>query len=444
MSKKIKKCISGMLFILIILITNYSLAGHYASTFGTENNTAMTSKGGLSTITTKDIIDKAARCYEEMGYVLTYRLIDPSVEQIIRNLDARVLFFCTHGSIDSITFSNQVGISMNDTHTSSGGLWTYVGVQDTCKKAWTNNTDLVTYLACNTAGVDGKFSYDSLAFKTVDKGGSNLAIGFADEVPYNIAEKWSERFHSKLNQGRGVWDAMNYAISDPYFILWSAIDNRDIRECYLIYKRRLFNYNIVLSSYISDEVGGIEEDFGKLIECDDILDEEITIDDKDAENTVIEYLKKNDNEFNPENYTTKKSSCIAIDASTRQETEKVEYVCVGLKLGDFYTDSGYIAKIKSNKVIAIYDNNKIEHIAQKKALANKEKFYVKKDELNINKMKSKAVDESGLPNAYAEEDVKYYYDIENDKKYVIIPIRSELEDNNGEKDIFVDNILYEI
>ena len=36
------------------------------------------------------------------------------------------------------------------------------------------------------------------------------------------------------------------------------------------------------------------------------------------------------------------------------------------------------------------------------------------------------------------------YDIDNNKKYVIILIRSEIDDSNGGKDLLVDTVTYEI
>ena len=59
-------------------------------------------------------------------------------------------------------------------------------------------------------------------------------------------------------------------------------------------------------------------------------------------------------------------------------------------------------------------------------------------------MKENILSQSKLENVSIEEDVKYYYDIENDKKYVIIPVRSEVDDGNGGKDLLVDTVTYEI
>lgn len=134
---------------------------------------------------------------------------------------------------------------------------------------------------------------------------------------------------------------------------------------------------------------------------------------------------------------------VSLCASNKEDVKQIDYIYVTLKIGDFYTDAGYVAKIKDNKIVAIYDNN-IDVEKQKNAIANKEKFSVNTNSADTKSVKERALASSKLENVSANEDVKYYYDIKNDKKYVVVPIRSEIDDGMGGKDVFIDTVQYEI
>lgn len=315
-----------------------------------------------------------------------------------------------------------------------------IGIPDIAKNMWSNNTILVTYLTCESAGKNGEFFYNSLTYKTAEEGGAKLAIGFADIISYGSAERWSERFHSKLKAGAGVWDSMDYANSDVHFIL---LGNDSIRKCYLVRHDESVNDNMIINRYINSELNSIADTYSRDLRSDDnILKNKIEI-NKNEEDIVIDYLKQYDSEFDINNYYIGKSSMVSLCASNKEDVKQIDYIYVTLKIGDFYTDAGYVAKIKDNKIVAIYDNN-IDVEKQKNAIANKEKFSVNTNSADTKSVKERALASSKLENVSANEDVKYYYDIKNDKKYVVVPIRSEIDDGMGGKDVFIDTVQYEI
>ncbi len=434
MIKKIKITILLLIFTIIIFISNYSLAVNFATTVGTENYAAF----GTEAITTTNLTYTAAQYYEDMGYYGTKKLVDPSYLLLVSNLVGKVQLFCTHGSVDSISYKSYTGITTLETHME--GSYEMIGVPDVARSMWKNNTALVTYIACNTAGENGEYSYDSLACKTVSDGGVRLSLGFTTEVPYGVSEKWSERYHSKLKQGAGVWDSMDYANSDPYFAIWAVMDKRDIRKCCL-FKDEFTDENLVINKYINSELNSISDTYSiDLRKDENILKSKIAI-KENADDAIAEYLSKYDSNFNIKDYEIGRSSCCTV--SIDKEEKQIDYIYLGFKLGDFYTNKGYVAKVENGNVIAIYDNMK-DSIKNNDILLDREKFYVSNNSINLMKMKENILSQSKLENVSIEEDVKYYYDIENDKKYVIIPVRSEVDDGNGGKDLLVDTVTYEI
>ena len=104
-------------------------------------------------------------------------------------------------------------------------------------------------------------------------------------------------------------------------------------------------------------------------------------------------------------------------------------------------------KIEDNKIIAIYDNN-IDIEKQKVALENKEMFQMELSKTTLSNLKNSAVTKT--LNAYENKNIiieepfiRYYYDIENSKKYVEISVTSQISDDVGTAKA-VDTVRYEI
>lgn len=440
MKKSVKILLSTLIMLSIFSAFNYSLAIGFASTIGTSEHTT-----GTSTITTTNLINYAADCYDSCGYTSTRRLIDPGYTLLLSNLNgAEVQLYATHGSIDSISFKNGVAIKTGNSMTV--GSLEYIGL-NTVTSGLTSNTILVTYIACNTGGENGEASTDSIAYQTVTSG-ANISIGFKDDISYTSAEPWAERYNSKLSQGKGVEDSARYATSFIYA-------DSNIHSWNLVYNPNVCTTNMKIgNAYTTNELisianQNVEDDVRNILNENANVKRKIEKLDKNSIETILE----NENNFlNDENYEieTKNVDIVSIRDNTRS---KIEYITYRFKIGDFYTNAGYVAELKDDVLIGIYDNN-IDIQKQINAVNNKNDFYVNISETEINNFKkdakisilNKHSEEENLVNINEENNaVKYYYDIQQDKKYIEIEVKSEITKlNDNTKDVAIDKVRYEI
>lgn len=269
---------------------------------------------------------------------------------------------------------------------------------DQANSYWSTNTKLVTYIACNTGGENGIADNNSLVHQTVAVGSVDVCVGFKKIISFSQGgEEWARNYNMYLASGYGVEDAMNYANSINY-------GNNNVHSTYLVYNSATTTPNMKIGKYANtfSDIDSIEKD----------------------------YLEEKIDGFNRENYVVSKETSEIYDINTNN-VEKTEHIDVRFKINDFYTNAGYNIKVKNNRIEAIYDNN-IDIDKQKNALMKKEEFLVDNIEEVLNKKRE------------VNNDIKYFYDIENDKKYLEILVKEEISDSFGGTDIAVDTLRYEI
>ena len=336
--------------------------------------------------------------------------------------------YSTHGSLDSIFFNTNTGLKTgNDLLL---GQTDYIGL-NTISNGLQENTILVSYIACNTAGTDGIASNSSLTYNTVTNG-ANIALGFKKEISYSrAAEPWAERYNERLAQGYGVEDAAEYASQFMYL-------DSSIYSWHLVYNSSVASTNMKIGNYYSaNDLGGTANYTRNLIKNEEQLSKISTQKD------IVNQLKNIDETFNEDNYEITSEISTIYDING-YDSREIEYVVARLKIGNFNTNAGYVARIENNTITAIYDNN-INLTLQEDALKNKSQFNMTVDKNTLNNLKNKAIiiGEERYTNtkiSVKEEEIEYFYDIEENKKYIVVPIIS----TGYDEEKLIDLIMYQI
>lgn len=416
MKKRFFLIVVFMNLFLITFIT-YSQAANFATSIGTTSND----------IDTTVHINNAADHYDFGGYTNTRRLIDPSYTLLFSNLAAQVQFFATHGNVDNILFRNS-GIRVGSTKTY--GQLEYIGTNDV--SLWENNTYLVTYAGCNTAG-NGGLDENSITYVTAVKG-AEAVVGFKDIIYTSSLENWADRYNKKLAAGNGVLDAVEYA--NKFIYVYDSV-----KDCHIVHHG---NANVKIGSYhsnnsISDEPMNIDNPETILSSVNNI---------KATDTNIISAIKQKNQNFNENDYEITKRTCGNTNVLT-EETVETEYIDFQLKIGDFYTNAGYTVKVNNGIIDEIYDNN-VDIDKQEIAINNKEEYIINNTvDFNIDNIKDKAINQ--IKDKYSSDinikneisNVKYYYDIKNNKKYILLSVRSE-NHKDGSVGIAYDTVKYEI
>lgn len=87
----------------------------------------------------------------------------------------------------------------------------------------------------------------------------------------------------------------------------------------------------------------------------------------------IFYIMKNVNsDFEKDNYIIERQQFGITDINT-DETQMIDYIIIRLKIGEFYTNTGYVIQAENGKVVKIIDNN-IGYSRLKQLLEKKEQL----------------------------------------------------------------------
>ena len=378
-----------------------------------------------------DTCNNAAIAYNKAGYSAGGD-INPDKATLWKNLYATVQFFMGHGGVHHINFTTTGiwnGNDFNTTMTTPSGADNFnVQLIGTNTVHWDADTILVSYIGCQVAGKDGNVASDSVTRSTALKG-ADAALGFMKTINYLSTPNWSNRYNEKLGEGYGVSDAIKYANSFSYFdnnvksnTLWNHGDaNFKIGKFGGTTKNNISN-KIELSNRVEEYSKGniVLNDMGK-ITIDKSMEERMVFSKDNSivatKESINKELSKIYSNYNEDNYIIEENMSSAYNVNTNEKMNEYIYYDYKLKIGDYITDAAYTVVVKNNKIEEIYDNN--VDIKKQEELLN-----------NIDKMK-------------VNVNYTYYYDIKNDKKYVIISYTTE-QNINGEISTAIDSCKVEI
>ena len=276
-------------------------------------------------------------------------------------------------------------------------------------------------------------------------------------------DDWTDRYNQQLGAGVGVYDATKYANSFSYLlgnekdnVVYAQIDpNLKIGKYGNSSKNslnpRIETFNDIKQSkanYIKiQDVTASNVNLAK----DKSMDERNILSDNSQNLVASTYnidnaIKNVYNNFNKENYIVEKHTSSAINVNTNEVIHQSTYYDYKLKIGDFLTDAAFTVLVEDNKIEAIYDNN-VDIEKQEELLKNSANMKISVDDVTLSDIDNKAI--KNIEEKYndkvsiTDKDYTYYYDIENDKKYIIGSYETELQiDNNVATAI--DNYKYEI
>lgn len=414
-----KRKITGILFIMIIILSTF-----YAPIFARDNTALSVATAYEEKTNTLDACNNAAQCYHDSGYT-SYIGCDLDASMLYSYLYADVQFFCTHGAYDNIKYET-TGIAKGDGRTI--GNRQYIG---TNQVHWYADTILVTYVSCEGAK---DRSLDTIAGATWQRG-ADTVLGFNKEIDLSSATSWSSRYNKKLQEGSTVYEAASYANSFIY--LYPSIKSLTIYG----------NSDLTIggTNPRAMSIANKIYDDSRMVYDIKNQDNNITLDN------VISNIKNKSRSNDLNNYEIVKTEGITRTKNPGiYEDAQEEYVDVILKIGEFYTDRGYTICLKDGIVQQIYDNN-TPNSEELSILQNSEITSTTIDDKEVKALKVKAIretqfkyKENSLKIDYAQTNTKLFYDIEKNKKYIAVEVKSTVNDDVITEAVAYDTMFYEI
>ncbi len=322
-----------------------------------------------------------------------------------RLLESGVIFLSGH--------ANQTEMFWDDASGNSCGLYingdvgnTYVGLDNINL----SNTTLITFGGCHT----GDGTQANLTAKAVQKG-ADAALGWTDFLPVGSFNNWADRYNQKLSQGYTMLEAAQHANGYIY------LDSRVKSSAYA------GNPNVRIKNTTRDL--SIEEaNLNVLnIESDNLTFFNTNQDFKN----IINIIKNEDETFNENEYEV---SVYKLD----DETYTIDFI---YKIGEVYTDMGYIVTVMNNEITKIsnFMNNAVkENIKDIEAKITLDNSHIDNIERNaVNELQMRNVNTSTI--TVEENSSRYYYSSEENKLYYVVNTISQ----KGEA-IIVDEYKQEI
>lgn len=467
MIKSYKKIIASFLIFGIlttIISTSCFARDNYAYAAGIQHNI----DNLIPYVDDFDAYDDCANAlgyYQNAGYNVAGH-INPGRDLLWSNLYATVQFFAGHGNVDYIHFT-ETGIyngnDWNNVSASAGGDTFTIDFIGTNSVHWDADTILVTYSSCNGGGTDGNVADDSVARSTCVRG-SDVVVAFTDTVHTHYMDDWTDRYNEKLGAGYGVYDAVQYANSFNYIlggqknnVIWSHGDSNIKIGTYgnssknaigigeqLLNLRNIQNNlsdNIVLNSDLEISKLKIEKDLNNRTVFNNINSNIIA-----TEKNIESKLKEIYNNFDINNYQVDTYTTTVMNVNDNSVMDELKYYDYKLKIGDYITDAAYTVVVENNKIKEIYDNN-IDIVKQEELLKSNE-FVANINDYNVQMFdtKTKQMIEQKYDSQLRtiDKDYTFYYDIKNDKKYVIVSHTTEDNINVLESGIAIDSCCFEI
>lgn len=408
-----KRTFLKITFLLILLMTIIATTVIYANTTssGMACTLLSTERGGIVS-EGRRAMTNAKETYDSFGYS-TNSLENPSPLLILSNAaSSKVQLYCCHGNPSVLEFPSG-GLTVGNSFVSSGKEFNSInGVN------WTN-AKLVTLAACNTAGY-GSSQTGSLAHQIMSKG-AQMTIGWYTEVnPYSMPD-WLDNFHTELDNGYDPLAAINRASNNYSY----------------------FNPNVRNASFWYNSISTLSDDNFELMANTDINSSNAVVSDKnilsinEMGNMEIAQVENKIKEINPnfnvEDYEkTYTEGLYVFNNNTKEMKHMNSYINYKLKIGDFITNYEYSVIIDGNgKVQQIVDFtdkdysysqlNNMKNSPTNTVTANDTNVYLQRARENIQNQED-----------ILEEEIDFFYDLENNKKLAIVTLRIK-DDILGDK-----------
>lgn len=405
--KFLKVATLGILTTLMLGVSSYvSAASGHAYCAGYSGNDL-----GTTSMTTN-----AYNTYRSLGYSSNYT-ISPSFNTLksgkfsdgTKYLESKVLFLAGHGAKDGSSL--HLATSYTGIRTGNSSL-NEVGINEINF----NNTKLVTLAGCYTSVNDS-----SLAVEIYRKGSDNV-IGWRQEVNPGAMTDFLENYHKKLKSGSTVWDALVYAGTFSYSdsrvkdVGFFGSANNTIKSA----------SNISTMSSSEDEIVNPNTYY---------VTEDINFtNDNQNLNEIISLIKSKDSLFKIEDYEVRIN-----ELNKEQNLYIIDFI---RKIGNFYTDLGYVVTVKDGKVTTLTNNNREILPTISKTLSNNT---ISSENLNsykkiaIKNLMQKSFKDFSL-GTFNNKDIivkeqlgQLYFDVNTNKPYY--KIFTTYEDENGFVDV---------
>lgn len=423
MKSKILSLAIIVLLILSIGLPTYAATTKEARAFGSyivENES-----GALqSAIDTRLAVQHAREAYSSMGYNSTY-VLDPSTTIMRSN------------------FASQPTILLIDGHAGPSGFGfkkSYLGISDVSyledpaylsynylPNGSFNNMKLLILMGCYTA--DSSYNNNIWKESCVRVNSGCTVIGWKGKIYTDSSTAWCKNFNDMLKQGKTVSQALSYADSKIYSDnsikdrlvlggLSQTLDWSSTNELSSLLKTDLKNETLI-----------DENNFY-------YLSESVKYDENNIKN-ISELISKIYNEKDVDNnYKITISSSVNEDGSgNTKEIFIIDYI---LQVDGFDTTKGYSVHIEDGEVKYIANNMYIiSENGEQKLLSSNDIASLSngfKMPSNIEQIigNSKTISARkclmATPTSYNEkQETQLYYDIDNNKHYVIINTTNNLE-----------------
>lgn len=154
------------------------------------------------------------------------------------------------------------------------------------------------------------------------------------------------------------------------------------------------------------------------------------------DNEILDLLVQYNNKLSNFEYeiTRQNSQCISVKSDKIKNTD---YINVNYKIGDFITNAGYVIQIDDGNLVAIYENNIEKLLDIDDTTATIQDIDSSNYDIVINKNIEKILNSQSYNNETikieTEKPYYYYYDVEKNKKYIVINYISEISIDSKEE-----------
>lgn len=316
-------------YLIITLILTLLIVSFIANNSFAAGNCAFSAGGNFaSKLAVEDAVLNAKTYYSNMGY-RSYYSVKPTQSILTgyfqngtRRLESDIVFLDGHGSLESIEISDGVGI----------GMYPAAGQPSLTSDFNWENTKLVVLLACKTGQDIGmsNITYDIW----VKSGYKNITIGWKQTIYTPSSTPWANRFNYRLSTGGTLRNAIDYANGFNDYSNNSIKDLAFYGEWGTVLKQ---SSRTNINKVNSDEIDNVKH-----------IDKSIEFNGKEDINNIINLMNDEYIDFDINNFEI---SVFNLDSSNENYTIDLQY-----KVGDCYTNQGYVVAVENAKVSKITNN----------------------------------------------------------------------------------------